>query len=108
MLMLERTLFLQEAVDKEVTLIASRSLDWIYELPMHSEYEFEYSGERFNGIIQFLPHDHKRKTNSFMLAISRTVSPSVYQRYTSGFLFEKENIILYTTDEIKLSETNET
>ncbi|GAA6140178.1 hypothetical protein NBRC116583_39260 [Arenicella sp. 4NH20-0111] len=102
--MLERTLFLQEAVDTEVALIASKSLDWIFELPMHSQYKFEYAGEKFNGIIQFLPKDHGRKNNSFMLAISRTLSPGVYRDYTSGFLFEKGKVLLVTTDAIKLSE----
>lgn len=101
--MLERTLFLQEAVDREVELIASKPLDWIYELPMHSNYKFEYCGEKFKGIIQFLSKDDIGKSNSFMLVISRTLSPGVYRNYTSGFLFDKDKVILFTTDEVKLS-----
>ena len=116
MLELERTLFLQKVVDTQVELIASRPFDWIYKLPILSEYKFEYSGEKFNGFIQFLPKSPRRKsslfprrkTNSFMLMIRVTVSPSGYRSYTSGFLFDNEKVVLFTKDEIKLSELNET
>lgn len=94
----------QKIVDAEVARISSESMSWIHELPMHSEYKFEYSGEEFDGIIQHLPEVPGRKMGSFMLAISITLSPLVYKRFTSGFRFENEKIVLVTSDELKLSE----
>lgn len=94
----------QEVVDTEVARISSESMSWIHELPMHSEYKFEYAGEEFDGIIQYLPEAPGRMTGSFMLVISITLSPLVYRRFTSGFRFEKGKIVLATTDELKLSE----
>ncbi len=99
---------MQEAVDQQVAHIASEAFDWIFGLPMHSEYKFEYAGEEFEGIIQFLPKEQKRASNSFMLGISRALSPGVYKHYISGFLFDKDKVIKYSTDELELSTGNET
>jgi len=94
----------QKIIDTEVARVSSESISWIYELPMHSEYKFEYSGEEFNGIIQHLPEVPGRKMGSFILAISITLSPLVHRRFTSGFRFENKNIVLLTSDELKLNE----
>jgi len=93
---MNRTLFLQEAVDKQITHIASEPLHWIFELPTYSNYKFEYAGEEFLGILQYYPKDKDHKINSLMLSIQVKLSPFTYKRYSSGFFFEEEKVIKFT------------
>ena len=99
---MSRSIFLQEAVDKQIADIASKPLNWICELPMYSDYKFVYAGEEFLGVLQFLVKAHERKNNSLMLSISIEIEPLVYRRYSSGFLFDEDKVIQFITDELKL------
>ncbi len=106
--MKDKVLPWQDAVDSEVRRISLESLDWIHSLPMHSYHKFEFESEMYNAVLQYLPKDNSRKLNSFMLSLQTRVSPLVYRSYCSGFFFEEDKVIEFSTNELELSDKYKT